>query len=165
MHEAIEGLQGVEVIADDILVCGFGKCCELNLTLNLQRINFRLSWAPFMGHLFTADGFMTDSNKFRAIRDMSAQTEVKSMKKLLVWLLTYNIATFLSNLSSLCELLRELKPKDAAWCWLPVNAVKLSNLSRLLFVRLQCWRFMMLIGRSKIFIKVTHHLSVDLAPP
>lgn len=24
MHEAIEGLQGVEVIADDILVCGFG---------------------------------------------------------------------------------------------------------------------------------------------
>lgn len=75
---------------------------------------------------------MTDS------RDLSAQTEVKSMKKLLVWLLTYNIATFLSNLSSLCELLRELKLKDAAWCWLPVNAVKLSNVSRLLFVRLQC---------------------------
>ncbi len=56
MHEAIEGLQGVEVIADDFLVCGFGdtvdeavkgrdqnlttflqRCRELNLTLNLRR--------------------------------------------------------------------------------------------------------------------------------
>ena len=61
MHEAIEGLQGIEVIANDFLVCGFGdtidqavkdhdqsltaflqRCRELNLTLNLQKIKLRL---------------------------------------------------------------------------------------------------------------------------
>ena len=89
MHEAIEGLLGVEVIADDFLVCGFGDtvdevvkdhdqnliaflqgCHKLNLTLNLQKIKLRLSQVPFMGHLRTADSVVTDPNKVRAIRDM-----------------------------------------------------------------------------------------------
>ena len=69
MHEAIDGHRGVEVITDDILVCGFGdtvdeavkdhdqnltaflqRCRELNLTLNLQKIKLRLSQVPFMGY-------------------------------------------------------------------------------------------------------------------
>lgn len=28
MHEAVEGLQGVEVIGDDFLVCGFGDTAD-----------------------------------------------------------------------------------------------------------------------------------------
>ena len=102
MHEAIEGLQGVEVIADDFLVCGFGdtvdeavkdhdqnltvflqRCRELNLTLNLQKIKLRLPQVPFMGHLLTADGVVTDPNKVRAIPDMPTPTDVKSLKRFL----------------------------------------------------------------------------------
>ena len=67
MHEAIEGLQGDEVIVDNFLVCGFGdtvdeavndhdqssaaflqRCLELNLTFNLQKIKLRLSKVPFI---------------------------------------------------------------------------------------------------------------------
>ena len=102
MHEAIEGLQGVDVIADDFLVCGFGdtvdeavknhdqnltaflqRCRELNLTLNFQKIKLRLSRVPFMGHLLSADGVVTDPNKVRAIRDMPVLTDVKSLKRFL----------------------------------------------------------------------------------
>ena len=115
MHEAIEGLQGVEVIADDFLVCGFGdtvdeavkdhdqnltaflqRCRELNLTLNLQKIKLRLSHVPFMGHLLTADGVVTDPNKVHAIRDMPVPTDVKSLKRFL-GMVTY-LAKFLPNL-------------------------------------------------------------------
>ena len=44
MNEAIEGLGGVEVVADDFLVCGFGdtvneavKDHDQNLTASLER--------------------------------------------------------------------------------------------------------------------------------
>ena len=138
MHEAIEGLQGVEVIADDFLVYGFGdtvdeavknhdqnltaflqRCRELNLTLNFQKIKLRLSCVPFMGHLLSADGVVTDPNKVRAIRDMPVPTDVKSLKRFL-GMVTY-LAKFLPNLSSFCEPLRRLELKDAEWCWLPVH--------------------------------------------
>ena len=138
MHEAIEGLQGVEVIADDFLVCGFGdtvdeavmdhdqnltvflqRCRELNLTLNLQKIKLRLSQVPFMGHLLTADGAVTDPNKVRALRDMPTPTDVKSLKRFL-GMVTY-LAKFLPNLSSVCGALRRLELKNTEWCWLPVH--------------------------------------------
>lgn len=96
MHETIEGLQGVEVIGDDFLVCGFGDTVdeaakdhdqnltafiqrrrELNLTFNLQKIRLRLSQVLFMGHLLTTDGVVTDPNKVHAIRDMPTLTDVK----------------------------------------------------------------------------------------
>ena len=66
MHETIEGLQAIEVIVDDFLVCGYGdtvdekvtehgqnltafsqRCRMLNLTLNPQKINLRHSQGPF----------------------------------------------------------------------------------------------------------------------
>ena len=69
MNEAIESLREVEVITDDILVCGFGgivteavkdhdqnltaflqMCGKLNLTLNPQKAKFCVSEVPFMGH-------------------------------------------------------------------------------------------------------------------
>ena len=128
MNEAIEGLQGVEVIADDFLVCGFGdtedeavndhdqslaaflqRCHELNLTLNLQKIKLRLSEVPFMSHLLTADGIATDPDKVRAIRDMPTPTDVKLLK-LFLGMVTY-LAKFLPNLSSVSEPLRRLELK------------------------------------------------------
>ena len=148
MHEAIEGLQGVEVIADDFLVCGFGdtvdeavkdhdqnltaflqRCRELNLTLNLQKIKLRLSRVPFMGHLLTADGVVTDPNKVRAIRDMPVPTDVKSLKRFL-GMVTY-LAKFLPNLSSVCEPLRRLELKDAEWCWLSVHDEAVQSIKSL----------------------------------
>ena len=138
MHEAIEGLQGVEVIADYFLGCGFGdtvdeavkdhdqnlaayqqRCLELNLTLNLQKIKLRLSQVPFMRHSLTADGVVTDPNKDLAIRDKPTPTDVKSLKRFL-GMVTY-LDKFLPNLCSICEPLTRLELKDAEWCWLPVH--------------------------------------------
>ena len=148
MHEAIEGLQGVEVIADDFLVCGFGdtvdeavkdhdqnltaflqRCRKLNLTLNLQKVKLRLSQVPFMGHLLTADGVVTDPNKVRAIRDMPTPTDVKSLKRFL-GMVTY-LAKFLPNLSSVCEPLRRLELKNTEWCWLPVHDEAVQSIKNL----------------------------------
>lgn len=138
MHEAIEGLQGVQVIGDDFLVCGFGDTVdeatkdhdqnltafiqrwrEFHLTLNLQKIRLRLSQIPFMDNLLTADGVVTDLNKVRAIRDIPTPTHVKSLK-IFLGMVTY-LAKFLPHLPSVRKTLRRLNLKDAEWYWLPVH--------------------------------------------
>ena len=89
------------------------RCRELNLTLNLQKIKLHLSQVPFMGHLLTADGVVTNPNKVCTIRDMPTLTDVKSLKRFL-GMVTY-LAKFLPNLSSVCEPLWRLELKDAEW--------------------------------------------------
>ena len=148
MNEAIEGLRGVEVIADDFLVCGFGdtaadavldhdqnltafleRCRKLNLTLNPQKVKLRLSEVPFMGHLLTADGIVTDPNKVRAIKDMPTPADVTSLKRFL-GMVNY-LSKFLPNLSSVSEPLRRLEAKDAEWSWLPVHDAAVQKIKSL----------------------------------
>ena len=138
MNEENEGLRGVEVIADDFLVCGFGEkiadavvdhdrnlttflegCRKLSLTLNPQKVKLRLSELPFIGHLLTADGIVTDPNKVLAIKDMPTPTDVTSLKRFLG--MVNDLAKFLPHLSSVSEPSRPLEVKDTEWCWLPVH--------------------------------------------
>ena len=72
MNELVEGLKGVEVIADDFLICGFGAtkeetitshddnlCCFLEkarkhgMKLNPDKGKLRLDSVLFIGHLLT----------------------------------------------------------------------------------------------------------------
>ena len=73
MNELIENLRGVEVIADDFLVCGFGdteeeaikdhdsnlaaflrRARQKNLKLNSTKMKLRLTEVPFIGHVLIA---------------------------------------------------------------------------------------------------------------
>ena len=72
LHEAVEGLDGVYAIADDILVTGTGdtmkgaiadhdlkiktllrRCQERNIKLNKQNVAFKQTEVPYIGHLLT----------------------------------------------------------------------------------------------------------------
>ena len=75
MHEVTEGLQGVKVVADDLVVVRFGdtmkvasrdhdqnldavlqRCKERGLKLNDKKVRLRLTEVPFIGHVATAEG-------------------------------------------------------------------------------------------------------------
>ena len=79
MNEVVEGLSGVEVIADDFLICGFGaskeeatanhnsnlhsfldRARERGLKLNPEKVKPRLSSVPFIDHLLTDNGLAPD---------------------------------------------------------------------------------------------------------
>ena len=70
MHKLIEGLQGVEVVADDFVIVGWGdmtedasrdhdqnlsallqRCVERGIKLNAEKIRLRLTEVPFIGHM------------------------------------------------------------------------------------------------------------------
>ena len=75
MHELVEGLTGVEVVADDFVVTGFGdtvkeaganhdrnlaallsRCEQSNVKLNPDKIKFKQDTVPFIDHLATKEG-------------------------------------------------------------------------------------------------------------
>ena len=135
MHEFVEDLEGVEVIADDFLIAGFGetdaevnsslekneraffkKCREWNLKLNKLKLKRAQTEVRFMGHLLTPGGLKADPAKVEAILDMPLPTDVKGLKRFL-GMVNY-LAKFLPLLSDMTEPLRRVEDKAVDWCWL-----------------------------------------------
>ncbi|XP_019614003.1 PREDICTED: uncharacterized protein K02A2.6-like [Branchiostoma belcheri] len=101
-HEVLEGLQGVDVIADDILVFGCGdtdeeadrdhdvnlsrlleRARESNLKLNKRKMRLKLKQVPYMGQLLTARGLRPDPEKVKAIVEMPTPDDVRAVQRLL----------------------------------------------------------------------------------
>ena len=133
-HEVLEGLQGVEVIADDILVYGCGdtddeamadhdqnlrellkRAREVNLKLNESKIQLRLKEVPYIGHLLTSDGLKPDPEKVRAVIEMPKPSSPLEVQRFLGFI-NY-LAKFMPKLSEVCVPLRNLPQKQAKWTW------------------------------------------------
>ena len=133
-HEVLENLNGVDVIADDILVYGRGETYEealadhdknlkallqrardINLKFNKDKLQLRLSSVPYMGHLITAEGLEPDPRKTQAIQFMQKPKDQAAVQRYLGFV-NY-LSKFLPKLSTLCEPLRELTKKNADWVW------------------------------------------------
>ena len=82
MCEVVEGLTGVDVVADDTVVVGLGesdeeatrdhnsnldavlqRCMERNLKLNVKKLRLQLREVPFIGHLVISEGLCVDPSK------------------------------------------------------------------------------------------------------
>ena len=149
MNEIAEGLKGVEVIADDFLVCGFGDtkedalanhdsnlCCFLHrarsrgLRLNLEKVKLRHTAVPFIGHLLTDKGLAPDPDKVSAIVSMPTPTNVKALQEFLG--MTQYLSKFLPQLSVVTDPLRQLVHKDTPWQWTQVHEDAVTTLKMLI---------------------------------
>ena len=102
MQEHVEGLHGVEVIADDFVVVGFvstpeewnadhdgnvraflERCREKNLKLKKEKARVRKMEVAFIGHILTPHGLKPDPKKVEAINDMPHPTDVQSLRRFL----------------------------------------------------------------------------------
>ena len=102
VNEIIEGLPGVEVIANDFLVIGFGdtdeaaiqnhdqnmkgfleRACERNLKLAPEKSRLRLKEVSFIGHKVTSESIVADPAKIKAILEMPTPTDVKTLRRAL----------------------------------------------------------------------------------
>ena len=149
MHEFVEDLRGVEVIADDFLVCGHGESekealrdhdknlvCLLekartkNLKLNPDKFKLRMSEVTFIGHVLTKDGVKMDPRKVEAIEKLPSPTCPKDLMRIL-GMIQY-LSKFLPRLSELTEPLRKLTHKDQEWEWRKEHQLLLAQLKRML---------------------------------
>ena len=148
-HELAEGLDGVEVVADDFLCIGFGATVEeatrdhdvnmrallerarvCHLVLNPDKVKLRSKSVPFIGHILTDEGLKVDESKVEAIMKMPAPTDIAALKRIL-GMVGY-LAKFLPHLSDVCEPLRQLDRKDVEWCWLEQHQDALTKIRELI---------------------------------
>ena len=138
MHEALEGLQDVYCIADDILVVGQGDtveeanrnhdlsvltlmehALEKNLKFNPQKHQFKLSKITFMGHVTSDLGVKPDPSKVKAISDMPPPSDKQGVMHFCGMVNCLN--TFWPNLSQVMKPLFDLTKQDREFIWSDVH--------------------------------------------
>ena len=134
MHELIEGLTGIEVVADDFIAVGYGdtfeeaaqdhdknllvflqRCKERKVHLNLEKLKLRQSQVLFIGHMATDQGLRIDPAKVRAIVEMPPPTDKLGVQRLLG--LAQYLSKFLPHLSDATKPLRDLTQNNVQWVW------------------------------------------------
>ena len=149
MHEFVEDLEGVEVIADDFLIAGFGttddevnlslesnerafleKCRQWNLKLNRAKVRRHQSSVKFMGHLLTSEGLKPDPDKIQAILQLPEPEDRPALKRFL-GMVTY-LSKFMPHLSEMTEPLRPLEDKDVEFQWLEQHSVAIATIKKFL---------------------------------
>lgn len=97
-HELIEGLNGVEIIADGFVVVGYGESLQAaskdhdkSLSAFLQRCEERLNRdklqlkvreVPFISHVATSEGLRTNPAKVRAVHEMPRPDSVTGVQRI-----------------------------------------------------------------------------------
>ena len=134
VNQALEGLEGILNIADDILVYGVGetaeqanadhdkklgallqRCRERGIALNRDKLKLRVKRVKFMGHVLTDNGLEPDPEKIEAIKAMPKPQNVEDVQRLNGFV-TY-LAKFLPKLADVMEPIRRLTRKETDWCW------------------------------------------------
>ncbi|KYO20492.1 hypothetical protein Y1Q_0004224 [Alligator mississippiensis] len=102
LNQELEGLPGIKIVADDILVIREGddkekvirdhdaklqqllnRCRERNIKLNANKIQLRRPEVLYIGHLLTLEGLWPDPEKVKAIMEMPRPQDVKGIQCLI----------------------------------------------------------------------------------
>ena len=146
---------GVTGIADDMIIYGrtdleydkhlinFLEVCRKNtLTLNPDKMQFRLPQVSFFGHQWSAKGLSPDPKKFAAVKRMNLPQDVEMMRSFL---------GLVNYLNRLCLCLAELSE--------PLRQICRQNVEFDLYV-------LLFQGQKRKFPRMLHfHISILKVPP
>ncbi|XP_062534340.1 uncharacterized protein LOC134203485, partial [Armigeres subalbatus] len=148
LQEVIEGLKGVECIADDVLIFGVGdnieealqdhnRCLEQllirlkqhNVKLNRSKLKLCQTSVKFYGHVLTDQGIQPDESKVATIRGFPTPTNRKEVHRF-VGMVNY-LSRFLKSLSANLANLRNLIAETTPWQWSSVEEEEFNQVKRL----------------------------------
>ena len=128
VSQVYEGLPGVIVIFDDILIYAKDKeehnrslelllkrTQENGIQLNRKKCKFYVDELTYIGHVISKDGVKPDFNKISDIMNMPAPQNKTGVQRLL-GMVTY-LAKFIPNMSQLTHPIRTLLNKDTHFHW------------------------------------------------
>ena len=146
---ALDGLEGVVCVADDILVYGVGeeeqqalndhdnklvsvleRCRLHGIRLNKEKTQLRATETAFLGHRITKDGLKADPAKIEAMQCMPAPTDVTGVQRL-NGMVNY-LSRFLPRLSQVMEPIRRLTIKGVDWIWGPEQRTAFKAMKQLI---------------------------------
>ncbi|XP_065068432.1 uncharacterized protein K02A2.6-like [Rhopilema esculentum] len=125
---ALQGLNGVKNIADDIIIFGkdvnehnenLNACLrrlkELNLTLNFEKCKFLKENLEFFGFIFSKEGKRPDPKKIAAFVNAATLTTSTEVRSLLG--MSNYCSQFIPDYATVTEPLRNLTKKNAQFNW------------------------------------------------
>ena len=134
LDHALEGLEGVMNVADDVFIIGQGstyqdavkhhdqnlrallsRCTDYGIKLNEQKLQLRKTSLKFLGHLVTAEGLRPDPEKVRTVEDTPTPKDASELRRYLGFL--QYLAKFLPRLAEVAVPLYDLTKKDVDWQW------------------------------------------------
>lgn len=102
LNKALEGLDGVRTIADDIIVFGVGdaddevvvdhdckllalleRCRQRRIKLNKDKRKFKLPQLSYVGHVISAEGLKPDPAKVEAILNMPPPADKQGLRRIM----------------------------------------------------------------------------------
>ena len=129
--EAIEGLDGVRTVADDIIVSDVGdtkdadlrdhdtkfqnlleRCCQKHITLNKDKLKFKLRELSYVGHVISAEGLKPDPAKVEAILGILSPSDKQGVRRFMGM-----VNLFAPGLSELTNPIRDLLKEDIEFLW------------------------------------------------
>ena len=148
LNMALEGLEGVMCVADDIIVYGTGddiqhatedhdkklrelllRCRKKGIRLNKDKCQFRTNDITFLGHRITSQGLKPDDAKVEAIMKMENPQNVEEAQRLQG---TVNyLARFMPRLSEVMEPIRRLTRSNTEWEWTEVQDNSMKEIKRM----------------------------------
>ncbi|XP_054874059.1 uncharacterized protein K02A2.6-like [Amphiprion ocellaris] len=128
MIETLQGLEGVEVFMDDIVVHGtteaehdsrlekvMQRIEAAGLKLNREKCLFKQKELRFLGHLIDQSGVWPDPGKVEAIQQLPPPTDVHDLRRVL-GMVNY-LGKYVPNLATVGESLYELLRQKNMWTW------------------------------------------------
>ena len=137
--ETFDDIQGVHVIADDLIIATrddqepdnilhsvLSRARDKGVEFNSEKVQLKIGQVEYMGNLVSSDGLKPDPKKIEAIMNMPKPTDANSLQRLLC-LIKY-LPQYIPNESAITEPLRELLKKDAEWDWQPEHDKAIEGL-------------------------------------
>ena len=128
MDNLLQGIKGVSVYIDDILISGptveehlrtldkvLEKLSNAGLRLNKSKCFFLRPWIEYLGHIIDHDGLHPTKEKVRAIQEAPTPRNVGELRSFFGIINYYS--RFLPNLSTKLAPLYRLLQKDTKWTW------------------------------------------------
>ena len=127
MNELLEGLEGVAVYMDDIIVHGKDMSShDVCLQNTLERMEqaglklkekcvFRQPELRFLGHIVDASGVRADPEKIKAITQLKEPTDIHKLRRAL-GMINY-MSKYIPDLASAAGPLYDLLKGGTAWTW------------------------------------------------
>ena len=143
INELLEGLEGVVVYMDDILVYGSNMkehderlskvlhvLKENGLKLNDSKCHYRQSELKFLGQSISKDGVGISRDKVAAIQNLAPPTNITELKRAL-GMINY-LCSYIDQLSTVLKPLNDLLKCDVYWFWGPEQEAAFAKVKDLI---------------------------------
>ena len=128
MDEVFEGLPGVTLLVDDVLISGrtrqehdrnlqaaLERSSTKNLKLNPDKLVVGATEVQYFGHIISSEGLKPDPAKVKAVQDMSPPINKKELQNIL-GMINY-LAKFAPQLSETTKPMRDLLKENVDFIW------------------------------------------------